>query len=509
MEQSANRTRLAKNSLYMYIRMILTMIISLYSSRVLLRTIGVEDFGIYNVVGSVITMVSMLQSFFSLTTQRFLNYEMGKGNLDKLQIIFNMSLFINIIISVLFIVVVEIVGYYFLMYEINVEPDRLMAAKWVFQLSVISAVIMIVTSPFEALVIANESFNFYAFISILKSILSLIIIFIIPFGGCDKLISYAFLLMLVQVLVSMVCSIYCKLKYSECQFRKCWDKQLFRQIFSFAGWQLLGTSAYSISQSGLNLLFNVFGGPIVNAARGIAFQVNGLLYQFTNNISVAITPYSIKANAQGNVNNLHRMFYFSSKVLFIVASCVSIPLIYLSKYILRVWLDAVPEYTVGFISIVLLCSVVRSVHNPIDVLFKAEGKIKHYQIAEGIILSMPLVCSYFLLREGFSVYLAFFTTVFFEVINLIVVLIIANRVCNIKLSVYFSKILSVMVASLFIAVLGYYFNCFYCHTWYASLIIALFVDVIVVFLMFRYSFVSGEKDIIGRLYKQFLGVIKK
>ena len=497
-----NSSRLAKNSLYMYVRMILSMIIALYSSRMLLKTIGVEGYGIYSVVGSVISVVSLLQFFFSFTTQRFLNYEMGKSNSNKLQLIFNMSIIVNLVISILFIIIVEIVGYYFFEYKINVPLERYDAAIWVFHISVISAVVMIMASPYDALILANEKFNFYAFTSILKNLLNLIIIFFIPLSECDSLIFYAILLLLVQAIIMMISFIYCNSKFQESKFKLMWNKMVFKQLLSFAGWQLLGTSASSLTQGGLNLLFNVFGGPIVNAARGISYQLNGLIHQFINNANSAITPYCIKASAQGDNYNLFRMFFFSSKAYLAISFSISVPIIYMSEYLLKIWLGTFPEYTIGFVSIVLLCSIIKSLHIPIDLLFKSVGVIKQYQIADGIILSLPLLASYFLLKNGFSVYVALFSTVVFEFIDLIAILYIAKNICKLDIKKYFRQVLSYLFISLFIGTLGYFLNISYGHDWYISLFLSISVLFFVLPLIYKFSFENSERDIVMMLFKK-------
>ena len=502
---NSNTKRLAKNSLYMYIRMAVTMIIALYSSRVLLKTIGVEDFGIYNVVGSIISLVSMVQFFLSSSTQRFLNYEMGKKNNDRLQLIFNMSIVINVIISILFVVIVEIVGYYFFNYKINIAPDRFYAAKWVFQLSVISAVVMIMTAPYDALVIAHEKINFYAFISVLKNLLSLFIIFLVSYGSFDRLIFYAFLLLVVQLVVRLISSIYCKNNFPESLYKKCWDNKMFRDLFSFAGWQLLGTSAYNVTQSGLNLLFNVFGGPVVNAARGISYQINTAIYQFTNNVNVAITPYSIKATAEGDKDKLLRMFYFSSKSLFLITFCVSVPIIYLEEDILKLWLGTVPEYTVGFVYIVLACSLIRSVHSPLDVIFKSVGRIKQYQITEGIVLSMTLLASYILLKYGMSVYIAFSSMIFFESLNLFLIIFLADKIVGIGLKIYIKKVLLTMIVCSIVALGGYEVKNIL-NNYCLSFLIVIIVDLIACFYVCKFSLEEIDRSILIKIKRSVIKV---
>lgn len=494
---TANSKRIAKNTFFMYVRMVLNVILALYTSKLLLKYLGVSDFGIYNLVGSVIAAVSMLQTFFSYATQRFFNFEMGKGNHEKMKIIFNMSLYVNILISFIFVIMIEIFGYWFLTYYVNVPADRILAAQWVLQLSIISAVILILTTPYDAIIIAYEKLNFYAFVSVLKTLLCLLVIFLTPYLGDDKLIAYAFLILVVQLLIRIINSIYCSNNFNECKYIFCWDKTVFKEMLSFAGWQLLGTSSYNITQNGINVLFNIFAGTTANAARGIAYQVNAAVFQLTNNVNVAITPFCIRSYAEGNMQKVFNMFYFSSKIFLLITFCISIPFLLLTNEVLNWWLNIVPEFTVGLVQLVLVCSIIRSLHNPIDVIFKAKGSIKYYQIAEGIILFIPLPLSYYLLKSGYSVYSTFVAVILFEVINLVVDLILLSRIVNISLDYYFKNVITILLVFITIGVLAYYFSSIISIHYFFKCILSLVIIIIAILFVYFFFFNQGEKKIIN------------
>jgi O-antigen/teichoic acid export membrane protein len=450
-----NTKRLAKNTMFMYIRMAIVMLIALYSSRVLLRNLGVDDYGTYNLVGSVIGILGMFQSMFAMATQRYLNYEMGRKNNERLNLIFNMSVLINIVVSFLFVIVIELIGWWFFAYKINISPDRIFAAKVVFQLAVISSVIMIMTAPFNALIIANERMSFYALTSVLSSVINLINVLALPFLGGDNLIIYGVLMLLNQLLIRSISTVYCKKHFPESKYRRCWDKKTFFDLASFSGWQLLGTSSQTLTQNGLNMVFNIFGGPAVNAARGIAYQVSSAVGQFINNIFVSITPYSIKAHASGNKNGMFNMLFFSSKILFLISFCLGVPICYVTYPILKLWLDVVPDYTVGFVQLILVWAAFRSIHNSLDTVFKATGDIKMYQIIEGILLTLPLLFSYFILRAGLSIYFAFSTLVISEAVDMIAIVVLAKKQAGLSIKNYMRQIMIPFYVCLIVAAGGY------------------------------------------------------
>lgn len=486
----------------MYVRMGVLMLISLYTSRVVLKVLGVDDFGIYNLVGSVVALFSSLRGLFSSSTQRFLNFEMGRGNKEKLQMVFNMSVVINTMIAIVFVIGVEVVGAWFFANKINIDPSRLVAAKWVFQLSIVSAVISIMTTPFDATIIAHEKLGFYAYMSIFEGVLKLVIVYLLTIWGYDKLIVYGLLHLAVSLIVIFCNAYYCRHHFPESSFKLCWDKNYSKKMTAFAGWNFFGNTAYSMTQSVINMELNVFGGAAVNAARGIAYQVQASVKQCLDNINIVLNPFSIKTYAEGEAEKLFKLTYLSSKILFSVQLGLSCVLIFLANEILGIWLVEVPQYTVVFMQLVMVNSLIRSVHSPIDILFKAVGDLKYYQIIEGIVLSLPIVFSYISLKSGAPYSMVFVIVIMFELLNYALIVLLARYVAHLPVKIYCLKVfLPISVCSIVCA------SCFVLDRLFSNsilyhivfLIIALVVSLALMFFVF---FSEEEKHRIISLIKK-------
>lgn len=395
-----------------------------------MEKLGVEDYGIYNVVGSMVAIFTSLRSLFSISSQRFLSTDMGRGDESNLNKTYNHSLYINSFFALFVIIVAEIVGYWFFNGHINVDESRLMAARMVFHFSVLSAATIVFTSSFEALCIAHEKMSFYAYISIFEGLLQLGVVFLLTISPIDTLVFYGLLKFGIAVLVLLVNIIYCKKRFAECYFSNCFDKNYLKQMLSFSGWSFLGSTSFTLTQQGMNMVLNIFGGPIVNAARGIAYQVNSAINQFMSNIVVAIRPYCIKTYAEGNTKKIFDFLFIFTKISFCIQFCLIIPIVFLTPQILNLWLGQVPEYSVIFVQLVLMNTLVRTFHPAVDLLFMANGNLKWYQITEGFFLLMPLVTSYYLLKEGLPYYSAFISIIFFECINFIAISFIANKIAE-------------------------------------------------------------------------------
>ncbi|HZJ80751.1 MAG TPA: MATE family efflux transporter, partial [Dysgonamonadaceae bacterium] len=415
--------------------------IAFFSSRVLLRELGVNDFGIYGVVGGVVAMFGSLRGIFASSIQRFLNFEMGRGNNDKLKRIFSIGVTIHILLSVVFLILAETVGLWFLNNKLVIQPDRLIAANWVYQFSVAASIVTLMTIPYDAVIIANERMKAFAYISILDAILKLGIIFLISFFGNDKLIFYGLLILIVSILTRSVNMIYSQRNFEESKYKFIWDKNLFKQIGGFAGWNFLGNTAYTFSNEGVNILLNIFGGTPVNAARAIAYQVRSVTTQFTSNILMAVNPHLIKLYSQKQNEKFTELLFFISKTTFFVMLILCLPIILFADTVLTLWLVNVPEYTVVFVKLILVFLMIRIFHSPIDTLFKATGRIKVYQIIETATLFLTLPLSYILLKNNFGVQSVFVVMIFVEIINLIAILYLAQRMGELNISNYLLRVI--------------------------------------------------------------------
>lgn len=455
MKKESTSKRLAKNTAYMYIRMAILTVITLYTSRVVLQQLGVDDFGIYGVVGSVVAMFSSLRGLFATSTQRFVNFSMGEGKYDKVCTIFNMSVLIHIIISSVLILLGEGFGVWFIECKMSIDTSRVFAAHWVLQFSLLSVVISMITTPFDALILAHERMNFYAYIAVVEAFLRLAIVFALSYSPIDKLIMYAILQAIISILIFLVNLWYCRLCFSECRFMRTWDKKVFVDMSAFAGWNFLGNTAFAITQNGLNMLINTFSGVAANAARTIAYQANAALGKALDAVTTVINPYCTKTYASGQVKKTLEMIYLASKIYVIIQIFIALPLCVFSSELFTLWLGKVPDYTIGFMKIIMLHSVIRSIHYPLNNLFKTVGNLKRYQIAEIIILSLPLVASYLLLRYGCEPYAVFWTLILFETINYAVIIAIAKKDAYLPIEDYIRRTIMPCVIIIFAAVIDY------------------------------------------------------
>lgn len=458
MQNTAASKRLAKNTIFMYGRILLSMIISLFTSRVVLQQLGVDDYGIYNVVGSVVAIFNSLRGLFASSIQRCLNYESGRGDENRLRLVFSMGVNVQLIIALIFFIVVEIVGIWFLNNEINIAPSRLYAARWVFQFSVITAIISIMTIPYDAVMISRERMDVYAYVSIFEAVFKLIIVYILVVSPIDKLILYGALQLLVAIIVRVIYGAYCRTHFQESRYLRCWDKDIFKDMSHIAGWNFFGNTAYALTQNGLNMVLNVFGGPVVNAARGIAYQILSIVTQLMSNIGLVFNPYSVKAYASGDKDKMFRMLHFSSKLFFLIIMIVVIIVTFLTGSILQLWLGVVPEYTIGFVRLILVHSLLRSIHSPLNTIFLSVGNLKKYQITEGIILSVPLLLSYIGLRFGAPYEFVFISMIVMEIINYVAIIRIAKKIAELSIKEYLKQVILPCVICIFIALVAYICN---------------------------------------------------
>lgn len=426
----------------MYVRMILLMLIYFYTSRILLKQLGVSDFGIYSLVGSLVAMFESVKILFTSSTQRFFNFVMGRKDELKLNTVFNISLYINLLIAVFFLVCVELVGLWFISCKANIPESRIFASHVVFQLSLFATILSIVTTPYDALIIAHEKMDVYAVISLIDGVLKLIIVFLLIFSNGDKLIFYGSLVFVVTIIIRLITLVYCHRNYRECKFKRARDKALFKEMFVFAGWQFLGNSSATLVQNGLNLLLNAFGGTLLNAARGVAYQVKNAVNLFLNNITIVVNPYVTKLCAGGERGKMFDMLYLSSKIVFVLDVLVAVPLMFLTPQIVSLWLGEVPQYSVVFIRILVLNTLVSVLRQQLDILFKAVGRLKHYQIFDSIMTFLPLILSYFLLKfSSIQYYQVFLFVLLADMLGLAGFVFLARKHAGLNVGSYLHKVL--------------------------------------------------------------------
>lgn len=402
MSQSSNK-QIAKNALALYLRMFLTMLVGLYTSRVILKALGVEDYGIYNVVGGFVSMFSLISGSLASSVSRFLTFELGRGDMDKLKRVFNTSIFVLMGLAVIVLVATETFGIWYLNNKMVIPEVRMTAAIWCFQLSLVTFIVKLINQPYTAAIIAHERMDIYAYLAILDSILKLLICFAVLHSPIDRLIFYAILLCCVSLINQTVYVIFCKLKFEECTFHLMFDRSLFKEMFGFAGWNFIGSSAAILTSQGSNLLLNWAGGPVVNAAYGIANTVSGLIATFVNNFTQAFTPQITKRYAAREYDSLMQLLIYGSKYSYFLMFIIALPIMLTAEFLLHLWLGQVPEHSVWFVRFIILGNLFDAISRPVVNAKNATGRIRNYQIVVGGILLLVLPLAYVLIRLGLPV----------------------------------------------------------------------------------------------------------
>lgn len=379
-DTSQNNKRIAKNTLLLYIRTLFIMLVTLYTSRVVLNTLGVTDYGVYNVVGGVVAMFSVISSSLSSSISRFITFELGHGDFDRLKRIFTTSVNIQIGISFVILVMAEIFGVWFLNTKMNIPAERMNAANWVLQCSLISFVINLISVPYNACIIAHERMSAFAYISILEAVLKLAVVYMLLISPYDKLITYAVLLVIVSLLIRLTYGQYCKRHFEESSYSFIYDRPLMKEMTGFASWSFFGNGAYMLNVQGVDMLINIFFGVTFNAARGVANQVQNAVMQFVNNFTVSINPQITKSYAAGEMEYLYRLVCRGARFSYFLLLVFVVPIVCEADYILHLWLELVPEYAPVFLRLGLFGTLMTLLGNSMLTAISATGNIRRYQI---------------------------------------------------------------------------------------------------------------------------------
>lgn len=439
---SENNKRIVKNTLLLYFRMFLILAISLFTSRIVLQALGVEDYGIYNVVGGIIAMSGVLNSAMSSSVTRYLTFELGRGNQEQLKKTFSVCLSIYLILCIFFLILAETVGLWFLNNKLVIPPSRIIAANYVYQYAIISTLTTLISTPYNASILSHEKMSIYAYVSIAEVILKLAcayFLFIIPF---DHLSTYGASILITNIIITMIYITYCHHKFSECKFTYYRDKELFQQIFTYSGWNLFGAIAGLVKGEGLNILLNIFFNPTVNAARGIAYQINTAVMQFSSNFYAAVRPQITKYYAQNDLENMFKLVFRSSKLSFYLIILLSLPIIIEAPYIIKLWLGQIPEYTVIFIRYIIIISTIEAMANPLMTTAHATGKIALYQSLVGTTIMLNIPISYIFLNHGFPPVTVFIISLIITTICLFIRLWIIRRLINFPFMLYTKQVIA-------------------------------------------------------------------
>lgn len=397
---STDNKRLAKNTLLLYVRMIVMMLITLYTSRLVLQTLGVEDYGVYNVVGGIVALFTFINNALVGASQRYINFELGRGKEGDLAHVFSVSMIAHVLIAVVIIVLAETIGLWFLYEYIKIPSGRMEAALWVYHSSVIGVAVNILRAPYNAIIIAYERMSAYAYMTIIEALGKLLIVFVLLITAYDKLKVYALLVLVVTVVVTLCYKLYCNHNFRATRLQWIWDRPLLRQLLSFSGWSFFGSAASVGVSQGLNVLQNLFFGVVVNAAMGIANQVNAAINQFAGCFQTAFRPQIVKSYAAGEYDYLLQLMFRSSKVSFFLLFLPSLPVLICCDEVLTLWLGDVPPHAVTLCQWMLIGSLLGVLVGPLGMVVEAVGKIRLYQIAVSAILVLNIPFGYAALKFG-------------------------------------------------------------------------------------------------------------
>lgn len=438
----------------LYIRMLLTMAVSLYTSRAVLDTLGVVDFGVYNVVGGIVMMFSFINSSMSSATQRFLSFELGKGDNIQFNKVFSMSVNIHLLIAGIIFILAETLGLWFLNAKLVIPADRMVASNWVYQFSIFAIMLSVVSVPYNAIIIAYERMNVYAYISVIEVVLRLMIVFALVWIGFDKLKLYAVLVFCIATFVFFIYRTYHKRNFPDSNYQFYWDKSQYKTLMNYAAWNLFGNIASVTMSQGINIMLNLQFGPTVNAARAIAFQVNSAVSGFVTNFQLALNPQIVKSYAAEDLNYMHKLIFQGAKFSFFLFFTLSMPIILETEYILKLWLKLVPEYTVIFTQLVIVNVLIDTLSGPLITAAQASGKIKVYQGVIGSLLLLILPISYIFMKYGYEPHITHLISIVISLISFIVRLIILKNLIQLKITDFlFEVILKTILVGLFALVL--------------------------------------------------------
>lgn len=441
MDNTANNKRIAKNTIVLYFRMVVVMTISLFTSRVVLSTLGVEDYGIYNVVGGFVAMFALLTGSLSNAISRYLTFEIGRNDIDRLRTVFSNSVIVQLALACVVIVVSEIVGVWFLNTRMQIPEERMVAANWVLQCSILTFVANLISVPYQACIIAHEKMTAFAYISILETFLKLGVVLCLYYSWSDNLIVYALLLLVVAILIRIIYSQYCKSTFHECRFQRSIDRPLIKEMVSMASWNFLGTGGAILGNHGVNILINLFFGVVFNAARGIAEQVNGAVSQFTSSFTTAINPQITKLYAKGQKDEMFHLVFRGTKLSFFLMLLVSCPIIVETPTILHLWLKIVPNYAVMFVRLTLIQSLIGTLSVLLFTVAMATGDIKKYQIIVGGLGLSVFFLTYIVYKLMGSVEYAYYVGIFIQTLILFARLYVLHGLVRLNMIAFIRMVL--------------------------------------------------------------------
>lgn len=507
MSNTVNNKRIMTNTLALYVRMAFLMVVSLFTSRVILSVLGINDFGIYNIVGGVVAMFSSFSSMFSGAISRFLAFELGKKENQRLAAVFSTSVTIQIVIALIFLVVSEVIGLYFLNYKLVIPEGRMEAANWVLQCSIITFAVNLISIPYNAAIIAHEKMSTFAYISIFEVVLKLVIVYALYVSPIDKLISYSILLMLLSVVIRLIYGSYCGRHFEECRYVFTYDKVLLKDMSGFAGWNFLGSGAYILNTQGVNILINMFFGVVLNAARGIANQVDHAIFQFVHNFLTAIKPQIIKSIAEGNRSYMEDLVCRGAKFGYFLMLIFFVPLYVETPQILFIWLKIVPDYAIQFVRLAMIASIIDLLGATLTTSVIATGKVKEYYIVIGLFGFLVFPLTYVLFNMGCSPNSSYYAFIGVYILLLYLKLRQAKKLLDFPISKYVKEVILKIVPITLLSVGSTLLisHCFESNIW-RIIIVGFFSLIVNISSIYLYGLKTSERDFLKNI---IINIIKK
>ena len=501
--------RIAKNTLFLYIRMIFVLLVSLYTSRVVLNVLGVSDYGVYNVVAGFVSLFSFLNATLSSSLQRFYNFESGKNGDAGVTKVYSLGLRIHIVLAISIFVILESFGIWYINNIMVLPEGRLEAANYLFQFSIVSMMLVIIKIPFSSAIIAKEKMDFFAVVSIIEVLLRLGIVLLLPYIGYDKLVIYGLLQMTVSIIDFFINTTYAKIKFKHLKFQRTIEKSLLKAMLTFSGWNLLGTVIFMLKGQGVNMILNVFFGTIVNAARGVAYQVNAAITGFSANIAISFRPQMVSSYAAGNTKRAYSLFISQSKLCYCLLLMIITPVIIEIDYLLHLWLgNAVPEYTNIFTALVLIDAMICTLNSPVTQIVFATGNIKIYQILTSSVNIFLLPLCWVALKFGAEAWSVFLITIIVSIVNQTVALIGMHKVFPFSYRDYALQIvLPCLVMTLAVPVVPIILAKFINDSIFRVILISI-VSVIITSGLLYGLFLSESEKIIAQRFLSKLHIIK-
>lgn len=449
-DSESNNKRIAKNTVLLYCRTLVTMLLSLYTSRLVLNQLGVNDYGIYNVVGGVVTMFSVISSALSSSISRFITFELGRKNFDKLKMIFSTSVNIQIVLSLIILILGESIGLWFLNNKISIPLDRLEAANWVLQFSLLTFCVNLISVPYNSCIIAHEHMTAFAYISVLEAVFKLLICYALILSPFDKLVYYSLLMFMVALLIRIIYGIYCGKKFEECKYSFRYDKGLFKEMLGFAGWNFFINGAYIFNTQGVNLLINVYFGVALNAARGVATQVEGAVMQFVNNFTIAISPQITKDYAASKINEMFSLICRGAKISYMLLLLLALPVMIEADKILELWLKVVPDYAPVFVRLSLIGAMVNILGNTGYTACMATGNIKRYVVYITLVGFLVFPLTWVVFAQGMPVYSTYIIFIFVYLLVNITRLYIMKGLLGFPIMMFIKDVITPVILTTFI-----------------------------------------------------------